>query len=62
MYGYIVSKFTPQIVMEYCEMGDILKYVSSKEITDEVSDCRWNDFSARVAKKWAERQNRKKNF
>ena len=28
MYGYVASKFFPLVLLEYCELGDILHYVT----------------------------------
>ena len=27
MYGYVASKFVPLMLLEYCELGDVLHYV-----------------------------------
>ncbi|PAV76612.1 hypothetical protein WR25_04755 [Diploscapter pachys] len=31
MFGYVASKFIPLMVMEYCEIGDLLNYVKNNE-------------------------------
>ncbi|PAV85178.1 hypothetical protein WR25_04446 [Diploscapter pachys] len=34
MYGYAVDKFSPQIILEYCENGDLRSYISNLNSND----------------------------
>ena len=38
MYGYVPSKFVPLMILEHCELGDILKYLIDNEENFKVND------------------------
>ncbi|PAV91911.1 hypothetical protein WR25_13979 [Diploscapter pachys] len=38
MYGYVPSKFVPLMILEYCELGDILKYLIDNEENFKIAD------------------------
>ena len=44
MYGYVPSKFIPLMILEHCELGDILKYLIDNEenfkVNDLISTCK----------------------